>query len=206
MGEAAGGEEGEGREEHRRPDEERRARWVAREGQREQARQGQRASREAARYDEGEGQEDVGGGGAGIVRRGKPSTTLALKATQVSTASLGKFDRLREGEPERKGQLSKNVAGKKRKQPLDAGADGGGGGGTNGKFLQSEAKRCADILSRVMNGGPSSKERERDVKRGKYAKGETAYDYEYDDGLGGGSFRKKKVSWLCARVGVGGVS
>ena len=57
-----------------------------------------------------------------------------------------------------------------------------------------------------MNGGPSSKERERDVKRGKYAKGETAYDYEYDDGLGGGSFRKKKVSWLCARVGVGGVS
>ena len=75
------------------------------------------------------GGEDVGGGGAGIVRRGKPSTTLALKATQVSTASLGKFDRLREGEPERKGQLSKNVAGKKRKQPLDAGADGGGGGG-----------------------------------------------------------------------------
>jgi hypothetical protein len=57
-----------------------------------------------------------------------------------------------------------------------------------------------------MNGGPSSKERERDVKRGKYAKGETAYDYEYDDGLGGGSFRKKKVSWLCARVGVCGVS
>jgi len=154
----------------------------------------------------GGGGEDVGGGGgAGIVRRGKPSTTLALKATQVSTASLGRFDRLREGEPERKGQLSKNVAGKKRKQPLDAATDGGGGG-TNGKFLQSEAKRSADILSRVMNGGPSSKERERDVKRGKYAKGETAYDYEYDDGLGGGSFRKKKVSWLCARVGVCGVS
>jgi len=55
-------------------------------------------------------------GGTAIIRRGKPSTTLALKATQVSTASLGRFDRLREGEPERKGQLLKSINGKKRKQ------------------------------------------------------------------------------------------
>ena len=136
----------------------------------------------------------VGGDGGdvgmtAVVRRGKPSTTLALKATQVSTASLGRFDRLREGEPERKGQLSKSINGKKRKQ-FDADIDGGG---TKRKFLQSEARQSTEILNRVING-PSSKERERDVRKGKYAKGETAYDYEFDDGLGGGSFRKKKVS------------
>lgn len=156
------------------------------------------------------GGEDGGAGGGGAVRRGKPSTTLALRATQVSTASLGRFDRLREGEPERRGQLSKSVNGKKRKQ-LDADINGvGSGGGTNKKFLQSEAQKSADILNRVMNGS-SSKERERDVRKGKFAKGETAYDYEFDDGLGGGSFRKKKVStrllseWqsMCtARLGV----
>ena len=70
---------------------------------------------------------------------------------------------------------------------------GGSGGGTNKKFLQSEAQKSADILHRVMNGS-LSKEKERDVKKGKYARGETAYDYDYDDGLGAGSFKKKKVS------------
>ncbi len=131
-----------------------------------------------------------GAGGKGVVRRGKPSTTLALRATQVSTASLGRFDRLREGEPERRGQLSKSINGKKRKH-FDADIDGGGG--TNGRFLQLEARQSSEILNRVING-PSSKERERDVRKGKFARGETAYDYEFDDGLGGGSFRKKKVS------------
>ena len=59
--------------------------------------------------------------------------------------------------------------------------------------MQSEAQKSADILHRVMNGS-LSKEKERDVKKGKYARGETAYDYDYDDGLGAGSFKKKKVS------------
>lgn len=126
-----------------------------------------------------------------MAKRGKPSTTLALKATQISTASLGRFDKLREGEPERKAQLSKNISDKKRKHLEDS-------TGTNKKFLQSEAQKSADILNRVINGGSSSKERERDVRKGKYAKGETAYDYEFDDGLGAGSFRKKK-----GRAGVG---
>jgi regulator of ribosome biosynthesis len=126
-----------------------------------------------------------------MAKRGKPSTTLALKATQISTASLGRFDKLREGEPERKAQLSKNISDKKRKHLEDS-------TGTNKKFLQSEAQKSSDILSRVINGGSSSKERERDVRKGKYAKGETAYDYEFDDGLGAGSFRKKK-----GRAGVG---
>ncbi|KAL7530766.1 hypothetical protein ACHAXR_003661 [Thalassiosira sp. AJA248-18] len=129
-------------------------------------------------------------------QRGKPSTKLALRATQVSTASLGKFDKQREGEPERQ-LLSKSIHGKKRKQIDAGGGGGGGGGGTNKKFLQSEAQKSVDILQKVMNGG-SSKEKERDVKRGKYARGETAYDYEFDDGLGAGSFKKKK-----GRAGMG---
>ncbi|KAL7461101.1 hypothetical protein ACHAXS_001534 [Conticribra weissflogii] len=121
-------------------------------------------------------------------KRGKPSTQLALRATQVSTASLGKFDKMREGEPER--QLQKNVNRKKRK--LDEGSKGGN---TDKKVLMTEAQKSQDILHRVMNG---SKEKETDVKKGKYAKGETAYDYDYDDGLGAGSFRKKK-----GRAGMG---
>ena len=157
--------------------------------------------RDVSRERDGKG----GGGGGGSTvpagvpldfksdaKRGKSLTQLALRATQVSTASLGKFDKLREGEPERK--LSKVVHGnKKRKQSQ---LEGDGGGGTNKKFMQSEAKKSVDILNKVMDGGSSSKERERDVRKGRYAKGETAYDYEFDDGLGAGSFRKKKVSWL----------
>jgi regulator of ribosome biosynthesis len=112
-------------------------------------------------------------------QRGKPSTQLALKATQVSTASLGRFDKQIEGEPER--QLKKNT--KKRK--LDPSTTGN----TNKKYLQTEAQKSQDILSKVMNG---SKQKDRDVKKGKYAKGETAYDYDFDDGLGAGSFKKKK--------------
>jgi hypothetical protein len=109
--------------------------------------------------------------------RGKQSIQLALQATQVSTASLGKFDKMREGEPERK--LEKHT--KKRKLLLSE--------------KSTEQEKSRDILSKVMNG---SKEKDRDVKKGKYAKGETAYDYDYDDGLGAGSFRKKK-----GRAGVG---
>ncbi|KAL9182990.1 hypothetical protein ACHAXT_004269 [Thalassiosira profunda] len=127
---------------------------------------------------------DVRGG----AKRGKPSTQLALKATQVSTASLGRFDRQREGEPERK--LGKVVHGQKRKA-ADGGGGSGGGGGTNKKFLQSEAQRSADILRKVMHGS-ASKEKERDIRKGKYARGETAHDYDYDDGLGAGTYKKKK--------------
>ena len=130
-------------------------------------------------------------------KRGKPSTALALKATQVSTASLGKFDKQREGEPEK--QLHKSIHGntnKKRKSQIMM--DGSSsGGGTNKKFLASEAQKSTDILSRVMNG-TSSKQREREIKKGKYARGETAYDYEYDDGVGDGKFKKKK-----GRAGMG---
>jgi len=114
-------------------------------------------------------------------QRGKSSTQLALKATQTSTASLGKFDKMLEGEPERKKLLVK-------KRKVD-------GEGTNSRFISSEAEKSNAILSRVMNG---SKEKERDVKRGRYAKGETGYDYDFNDGLGAGSFKKKK-----GRAGMG---
>ena len=125
-------------------------------------------------------------GASAPAKRGKPSTQLALEATQVSTASLGRFDKMREGEPERR--LDK-TSGKKRKALV---SDGGSSASKkkNGG-MSVEADKSRDILSRVMNG---SKEKERDVRKGKFAKGETAYDYEFSDGLGASTFKKKKVS------------
>lgn len=123
------------------------------------------------------------GDGRSNAKRGKPSIQLALKATQVSTASLGKFDKMREGEPER--QLGKS-SGKKRKQLVSDGSHS-----KKKAAVSTEAQKSREILSKVMNG---SKEKERDARKGKYAKGETAYDYEFDDGLGAGTFKKKKVS------------
>ena len=45
------------------------------------------------------------------------------------------------------------------------------------------------ILKAVMNGGVA---KEKAIRKGHLANGETAYDYEYSDGLGASSFRKKK--------------
>ncbi|KAL3775024.1 hypothetical protein HJC23_002691 [Cyclotella cryptica] len=126
------------------------------------------------------------GEGENNAKRGKPSIQHALKATQVSTASLGRFDKMREGEPER--QLDKH--GKKRKQLVTDGSNA-----KKKAAISIEAQKSREILSKVMNG---SKEKEKDVRKGKYATGETAYDYEFDDGLGSGTFKKKK-----GRAGVG---
>lgn len=109
--------------------------------------------------------------------RGKASTTAALKAVQQSTASLGKFDKIREGEPERKKILSKM---KKRKYES----------ATDTTVITTEGQKSMKILNAVMNGGGVAKEKA--IRKGQYAKGETAYDYEYDDGLGASTFRKKK--------------
>jgi len=115
--------------------------------------------------------------------RGKSSTLAALSAVQKSTASLGKFDKMREGEPERKKGLSKT---KKRKfeNPTDK------------KVLRSEGDSSMKILNAVMNGGGVAKAKA--IRKGQLAKGETAYDYEFNDGLGASTFRKKK-----GRGGVG---
>jgi regulator of ribosome biosynthesis len=112
------------------------------------------------------------------LKRGKVSTMAALTAAQQSTASLGKFDKMREGEPERKKpRLSSN------KKKLD--------GATDKKVLASEREKGMKVLNTVLNGGAA---REKARKKGAFAKGETAYDYDYNDGLGASSFKKKKVS------------
>lgn len=116
-------------------------------------------------------------------KRGKVSTLAALEATQRSTASLGRFDKVREGEPERKKVHEKS---KKRKYES----------ATDRKVIAGETERSLKVLRNVVEGGGVAKER--DIRRGKYAKGETAYDYEFDDGLGPSSYRKKK-----GRAGVG---
>ena len=109
--------------------------------------------------------------------RGKRSTLAALSAVQLSTASLGKFDRMREDEPERKKSM---LAKKKRKfeSPTDK------------KVIMSEGQSSMKILNAVMNGGGVNKTKA--IRKGKFAKGETAYDYDFDDGLGASSFKKKK--------------
>jgi len=109
--------------------------------------------------------------------RGKASIGKALLATQRSTASLGNFDRLRDGEPERK----KALAGKKKRKYESA---------TERKVISSESERNMKVLKAVVDGGGVA--REKAIKKGKLAKGETAYDYDFDDGLGPSSFRKKK--------------
>lgn len=115
--------------------------------------------------------------------RGKVSTATALAAVQQSTASLGKFDKMREGEPERKKTLSKI---KKRKYES----------ATDKKVVSTEGEKSMKILNAVINGGGAAKEKA--IRKGQYAKGETAYDYDYNDGLDASSFKKKK-----GRAGMG---
>lgn len=110
-------------------------------------------------------------------KRGKESLTAALKAAQLSTASLGKFDKMREGEPERK----KTVAGSKKRRFESA---------TDKKVISGETERSMKVLKQVIDGG--GKQKEQQIRKGRFAKGETAYDHEFDDGLGASSFRKKK--------------
>lgn len=112
------------------------------------------------------------------LQRGKASTAAALLATQVSTASLGKFDKIREGEPERSKAMSKSVV-KKRKFEST----------TDKNVIATEAERSMKVLKSLSSGGVA---KEKDRKKGRLATGETAYDYDYDDGLGASTFRKKK--------------
>jgi len=115
--------------------------------------------------------------------RGKKSTLDALTAVQRSTASLGKFDQMREGEPERKKTLTK-VKKRKFEDPTDK------------KVAMTEGQSSMKILNSVMNNGGVAKVKA--IRNGQFAKGETAYDYEFNDGLGASTFRKKK-----GRAGVG---
>lgn len=111
-------------------------------------------------------------------KRGKESTMAALVASQRSTASLGKFDRVREGEPERR----KALAGLKKRKFES---------GTDKKAVSSEAERGMKVFNAVMSGGGAAREKAK--RNGSLARGETAYDYDFDDGLGASTYRKKKV-------------
>lgn len=113
--------------------------------------------------------------------RGKQSTLAALTATQRSTASMGRFDKMREDEPERRISSKSGSAREKRKQS---------GGATDKPTLLREREQSLKVLKTVVDGGGATKER--DIRKGRYAKGETAYDYEFDDGLGPSSFKKRK--------------
>lgn len=116
-------------------------------------------------------------------KRGKTLTKAALLATQRSTASMGKFDMMREGEPERR----KAIAGlKKRKFESGMSKDS----------IKNEANKSLKILGNVITGGGKTKERA--IRRGDLSKGETGHDYDFDDGLGPSTFRKKK-----GRAGIG---
>jgi regulator of ribosome biosynthesis len=121
---------------------------------------------------------DLKGEDGKIKLRGKTSTMAALSAVQRSTASLGRFDKMREDEPERRKILSKM---KKRKFES----------ATDKKVVSSEGEKSMKILNAVINNGGMAKEKA--IRKGQLAKGETAYDYEYNDGLGASSFKKKKV-------------
>jgi regulator of ribosome biosynthesis len=105
-------------------------------------------------------------------KRGKESTVAALVASQRSTASLGKFDQMRDSEPER----TKAMAGLKKRKFESV---------TDKKVVASEAERGMKVLNTVMNavmnGGDVAREKAK--RKGSLAKGETAYDYDFDDGL-----------------------
>lgn len=116
-------------------------------------------------------------------QRGKSLTKLALMATQTSTASMGKFDKMREGEPERR----KSMSGLKKRKYESA---------TSENVVKAESKKSMKVLENVMAGGGKAKERA--IRRGQYAKGETGHDYDFDDGLGPSTYRKKK-----GRAGIG---
>lgn len=109
--------------------------------------------------------------------RGKESTQAALRASQRSTASMGTFDQQREGEPERKARKIK----KKSDKPVAA---------------KTELDQSMKVLKAIASGG--GVEREKLKRKGKLAHGETAYDYEFNDGLGESTFKKKK-----GRAGMG---
>lgn len=117
-------------------------------------------------------------GPVALKKRGKESTMAALVATQRSTASLGKFDQVRKGEPERK----KAMAGLKKRKFES---------GTDKKVVSTEAERGMKVLNAVMTGGGVAREKAK--RNGSLARGETAYDYDFDDGLGASTYKKKKV-------------
>eukprot|EP00518_Triparma_eleuthera_P002991 CAMPEP_0182454772 /NCGR_PEP_ID=MMETSP1319-20130603/1253_1 /TAXON_ID=172717 /ORGANISM="Bolidomonas pacifica, Strain RCC208" /LENGTH=332 /DNA_ID=CAMNT_0024652793 /DNA_START=224 /DNA_END=1219 /DNA_ORIENTATION=+ len=111
-------------------------------------------------------------------KRGKAGTSKALAATRVSTASMGKFDRLRPGEEKVKGRTADEV--NRSRAKMSAVVTGG---------REAEGTRSLAVLDSVLRG---SAKKEKLRKEGGMATGVTGHDYDFDDGLGGGTYRKKK--------------
>jgi hypothetical protein len=98
-------------------------------------------------------------------------------AAQRSTASIGRFDKVVEGEPEKK--LAAASTKKRRFESV-----------TDKKVLATEAEKSLKLFKAVVEGGGAERDKAR--KKGRLATGETAYDYDFNDGLGASTFRKKK--------------
>ena len=111
-------------------------------------------------------------------KRGKAGTSKALAATRVSTASMGKFDRLRPGEEKVKGRTADEV--NRSRAKMSAVVTGG---------REAEGTRSLAVLDSVLRG---SAKKEKLRKEGGMATDVTGHDYDFDDGLGGGAYRKKK--------------
>jgi len=108
---------------------------------------------------------------------GKVLTKKTLVAAQTSTASLGKFDQMRDGEPERKKATLSGL--KKRKFQQES----------IRKAAIGEVKKNMKLLENVIAGGNA---KEKSIRRGDAAKGETAYDFDYNDGLRPSTYKKNK--------------
>jgi len=155
----------------------------AREDLREKGREGHAAGQEAAAAAGLPVDLPTGSAGGGAKKKGKEGLSVALRAAQSSTASLGRFDAMLQGEPDR----PKSLGGRRRKFE-DAVSKGA---------VVLEKERNKKVLQGVLDGTATKSAR---AKKGdkKLATGETAYDYDYSDGLGEQNFKKKK-----GRAGMG---
>jgi len=120
--------------------------------------------------------------------RGGTSTMAALRTTQLSTSSIGKFDKMLQDEPERQKPIDayKNKKDVKRKRASTNSGDNERGG-------------MLKVLNSVLTNGGVQKEKDR--RKGKLAYGETAYDYDFNDGLGPSTFKKKKGRAGAGKIG-----
>jgi len=107
-------------------------------------------------------------------QRGAASTKRALELTRQSTASMGKFDKVKAGENVKKRSSEQK---KDNKASIKSAINEG-----------SEGDRSKKILSAVLSGSEKKLSYKRQGKD--MAGGETAYDHDYEDGHNG--YRKKK--------------
>ena len=109
--------------------------------------------------------------------RGLANTKRALEMTRLSTASMGKFDAVRSGE------------GKQRRSGEELKIKRKGMTSIVSQTRSQESANSLKVLDSVLKG---SAKKQKMIKTGQMSSGETGHDYDYDDNLGGGKYRKKK--------------